>query len=965
MFAMFGLLRSAPLVGVALKYVVVGGARQMTVDGDRGLFPSAVAYYDKSHAERRPLWWDMNSMFTWLRERGMTSASRDFFKRFAYIVDSADDVGQAYQYTTADSDSTRIAPICTTSGLACFLSRQPVLSKSSRFGHACATWLTSSALRVCSHLDRGTATITYNINGVDKVMRIHSDGHVTGFIAVLLAAPHGNSVNSLSVGWAAMHGAGALDAQLDAPRHSVVDLLKFLCTWERWKRVNNSHHSIPRCTRDWLGVLQSGLIRWLSNAIEQYTLAVYVNFHDVDRPPPSVRASRADGRPYVFVQPSVIWDMIMKSSSSPLKLNNVIAARSDDSAAGGSERSAERWENVVTAMYQNRLQLAWPRINHVNMAVDGSTHNYNEVLVGLAFSWELGQACYCTSQTLVVGKEISMDEDDLDDTVANMRRRERLSAYRNLQGISHMVALLNDRTLADFELPDAHLLSVGEHEKRVVRDEDGLQVAYVVDTVARTCKRVLPRGLNDAPLLVLQLDQGSINGAATGFLEHKSKLVFMKWEKVHRVIRDLKGPLSKCCGGTLLKTQVWTSYLWNLGTKPFGSGFWGTVLQRAVQLFSSTVTIDSPIFQKYVKAIGDEFNMPYTTQIECQEILNRVSTLRSFTHRLDRSKMGRWFSWNAAAWSNLNEFMAQKCVLEHYLSGPGSDIADPDHAAIAFDNLRAAANARTPQQELEKLRSTGEGLKLAYRMMSTSMRDTARIIQAATKSCWDWYTDQVTTVVTPAHQLAYNINMADGWATQRHVQATFAYCLSTQSIVARCCPTAMLTSRLCELSWSICSERMWTFASRHSVPPDNYAPVLGLCDERKQDAVSRMRDDATDMHWLDRLRHSNADAATLWRDCHPAHNPPIRLLMALFERDSYSADSVSGRKYLRGCVETLADNKGTEELHHHARLDAKRRANKKQPIHHIQNVLLFSKVLESRRINHAAMVTRDVFFAEV
>ena len=57
-------------------------------------------------------------------------------------------------------------------------------------------------------------------------------------------------------------------------------------------------------------------------------------------------------------------------------------------------------------------------------------------------------------------------------------------------------------------------------------------------------------------------------------------------------------------------------------------------------------------------------------------------------------------------------------ILEDCLSGK---IVDPDAATIAFDDLNAAAKAKTPYAQLQKLREDGGGLKLAYKLSSHVM----------------------------------------------------------------------------------------------------------------------------------------------------------------------------------------------------------------------------------------------------
>ena len=93
-----------------------------------------------------------------------------------------------------------------------------------------------------------------------------------------------------------------------------------------------------------------------------------------------------------------------------------------------------------------------------------------------------------------------------------------------------------------------------------------------------------------------------------------------------------------------------------------------------------------------------------------------------------RGKLGRWFSWNASACKQLREFYASKMLLEAHLD---HSVPDPDEDAVAFDNLEAAAQARTPREELAKLRATVGGLRLAYKLMSAKLHMTARVMYVA------------------------------------------------------------------------------------------------------------------------------------------------------------------------------------------------------------------------------------------
>ena len=68
-------------------------------------------------------------------------------------------------------------------------------------------------------------------------------------------------------------------------------------------------------------------------------------------------------------------------------------------------------------------------------------------------------------------------------------------------------------------------------------------IAHVVDISQGTKRIVLPASVDDVPLLVLLLlDQGSIGDAAVGFTDHIEGVVHHKFEKIHRLIRDIEGP---------------------------------------------------------------------------------------------------------------------------------------------------------------------------------------------------------------------------------------------------------------------------------------------------------------------------------------------------------------------------------------------------------------------------------------
>ena len=102
-------------------------------------------------------------------------------------------------------------------------------------------------------------------------------------------------------------------------------------------------------------------------------------------------------------------------------------------------------------------------------------------------------------------------------------------------------------------------------------------------------------------------------------------------------------------------------------------------------------------------------------------------------------------------------------------------------------------------------------------------------------------------------------------------------------------------------------------------------------------------------------------ANQMWNDMDFVRSQPIRLLFCFFERDQWRATSVAGRKLLTGLLCVLPDNKIVEDIHGYIRKEAKSHPNAKLTTSHLQEIIVRSKVFESRGIRHAAALSRDVF----
>ena len=215
-----------------------------------------------------------------------------------------------------------------------------------------------------------------------------------------------------------------------------------------------------------------------------------------------------------------------------------------------------------------------------------------------------------------------------------------------------------------------------------------------------------------------------------------------------------------------MKTQLYTSYLWGVNYKPFGTGLFGTQKKQAFNIFLALESVDSPIFRKYGDRIASDAGMPFDTHDERERVFQHLCDIvGSLMQCQDLSKLGRWFSWNGCAREQLGEFWACKMLYEHHLR----EERDPDDDPVAFDNLDAAAKAKTPYAELCQLKAANGGLRLAYKLMTHQLWEHAKILFIATRPCWTWYSLEVQRVKSPQDCLRDALTQTRGrWMNDPH-----------------------------------------------------------------------------------------------------------------------------------------------------------------------------------------------------
>ena len=140
---------------------------------------------------------------------------------------------------------------------------------------------------------------------------------------------------------------------------------------------------------------------------------------------------------------------------------------------------------------------------------------------------------------------------------------------------------------------------------------------------------------------MLQLDQGSIGAGGVAFLEnYLGWMITAKFDKIHRCIRGLKG--AEKAVPIFVKTTLWSSYLFSLNKRPFGSGAFGTAKSRMLECFVAKHDVHSPVFRKYLPRLAKQWGMPMDTETQQQAIYDRVCSMPSFGRHMAHAKWQNW-----------------------------------------------------------------------------------------------------------------------------------------------------------------------------------------------------------------------------------------------------------------------------------------------------------------------------------
>jgi hypothetical protein len=184
-------------------------------------------------------------------------------------------------------------------------------------------------------------------------------------------------------------------------------------------------------------------------------------------------------------------------------------------------------------------------------------------MVALAYSWEGQVGCYPSVQFLTPGSTLLLDEIQMLDPIKVLwqaNKLERVHTYRHLQAVSHAISQLfkGERDIDFFKLPQGIVVRPNiEGEVRCVKKGVATDEAFLINRASGVGIPCCVDASVDIPLLVEGLDQGGECTADHAYSRSDMEVMRLpKWDKIHRLIRDMKGVYSKANGGIWHKAQL-------------------------------------------------------------------------------------------------------------------------------------------------------------------------------------------------------------------------------------------------------------------------------------------------------------------------------------------------------------------------------------------------------------------------
>ena len=603
----------------------------------------------------------------------------------------------------------------------------------------------------------------------------------------------------------------------------------------------------------------------------------------------------------------------------------------EDEMFGLHKGNGPKWSQHEYWMYIEIQRKLNETVHKIHLTADPSCFNGEDTIAGIIFCWEVNAASYGICQILPAGGFIRPDEIDASESLrAKMwaKDTERNCAYREWQAMSNMITnSVPDVSMADFELPsDVHVQRVKPSQQRLTDQRDPqVNRIYLRDKVDGTTVEVLPAHHNPGQWyqLTVSLDSGAVGRSGGSFVKNSLGYnVFLIYDIIHRLIRDIRLSLDHGVDGELLRAVLHMTYVQSINQKPFGTGVFSEKKKEGLEDYLIRENSESESFRDWATHWAYDLGRPCESDDDFKKLWQQIPDLKSWTNRGDVIKGARWFSLNAKYKEEKTDFWPNKGLLTH-LNHKNAENTD----AVVVEDPVVARN-EDPRKELKRLKDNEGGTLLAQRLLTHWLHDNFHIYYVSTKAVWSFYTDRVTQTKSPMSGLKAFASYAKG-SWQSEIRDMFATALEDPGHMKFCgldwsAPAAnterhrTLASTLFDFNIRLAANRSWSMAIYES-PPFCYADLLNAKRDTRKTVVAQMCSDASLLYSYEKIAHLNPDVECLVSTVQELFCSAVRVLLATYERDKWSPDSENGQKHLATMLIVVPDNKAIEDVLQHIR----------------------------------------------
>ena len=270
-----------------------------------------------------------------------------------------------------------------------------------------------------------------------------------------------------------------------------------------------------------------------------------------------------------------VWNFIEDARVAKVSMDKLAVVRKRDEHGGVRAKTVPYWSTKLLSMYRKQSQLCFFNINKLCVATDASRHDSKDFLVTTFYSCGQGSevSAHATAQYVNTSKVIHPGQFELtaeSERLAARREVERLSSLKFLQAISSQIEQISGKSLqlTSFEPSDDLAMQLcplsGGDERYFDGDCFVVQKNEGEDAIAITLTDEMLAGI---PVMKVIMDQGKIGTAAAAFCRTLGLLIRFDYDKIHRLLRDIKS-----MSWRFQQVVLMTTYIWGINYKPFRSG---------------------------------------------------------------------------------------------------------------------------------------------------------------------------------------------------------------------------------------------------------------------------------------------------------------------------------------------------------------------------------------------------------